>query len=85
MSPHPEHRPECVRPGCALDPAHPEHRPFELCRRCGVRLDRVLIEQGWDLHPVCNREPAHDQAMDRALYIVKAAFPGATVIEEETA
>ncbi len=57
-------------------------RPHELCRRCGVRLDEVLIASSTDLHPVCHRDPpATDDQHRRALFAVAATFPTARRVE----
>lgn len=55
-------------------------KPDELCRRCGSRLDQVLIGDGVDRHPGCHREAGDDLAHLRALRIVAAVFPTAVRI-----
>ncbi len=54
----------------------------ELCRRCGSRLDPVLIAQDWDRHPACYREPVDDRDLAQALLALADAFPDARVVRE---
>ncbi len=54
----------------------------ELCRRCGSRLDPVLVAQDWDKHPACYREPADDRDLAQALLALADALPDARIVRE---
>jgi len=59
-------------------------RSAELCCRCGIRLDAVLVAADTGYHLACHRAPlADDLALQRALHVVSAAFPRARRIREE--
>ncbi len=58
------------------------NRRVDLCRRCGTRLDRVLVALEWAEHPACYREPAGDRDLAQALLALADAFPDARVVRE---